>query len=597
MAFKMPEYQRQVEQAPVVRQQVQPVNASIAPGLDALGRGISQAGQGFGVYNARREAAEQRERDKANQLRVRAVLAEVSSGSRDFLETPLDNEGNGGILNKRGENAIKASVEDTKVFQQFVKGKVDGLTPEQRALIEPSITAELEKFSHVVDRHVAQETDQFNKSTSEALLANRTNASMAARLRGDRDTAEEEYGAGLGEIDNISRLSGEPIGGAAHQKRVADYTDSVRRGTIEAMLASDPAEAERLFAEWQPVLNQVEVTRTKLGQRVKGASDAFHAEAMADEAIMQHGYGAAEFIASSDADPEMKEAAAGVVRKKIAEADRFQDAADAETLGIISQTISKGQGLYTIQDLEMSPEFSKLGKEQAKATAYNMVEAQRRAKSKNPNDRKTQAGENKAAIELYERMALEDPLGAAAIDVDSDPIFSKADDTTHNILGQIRARVRKNNDSGASMRKADAMTSLRQNVAGWKKEKAAKVIAAFSQEYDDWLEANEGKPMPREQASKRIDYYTKPGQIDIGKAFGIFGDGLRAGTAYEAAARGRPFIPTETSAPAAAKPSAPSAPKPPPDGKVRMKDNDGKIWYLTPDQAAAAEKAGAGKRF
>lgn len=123
MPVSFPEYKQQVELAPVQRQQVVVNNASNAPGLDALGRGVSQFGQGMGVYNARREAAEQRERDKADQLRVRSVLAEISSGKRDFLETPLDADGNGGFLNKRGKNAIDFAL----LFEQERRQRDDSL--------------------------------------------------------------------------------------------------------------------------------------------------------------------------------------------------------------------------------------------------------------------------------------------------------------------------------------------------------------------------------------------------------------------------------------------------------------------------------------
>lgn len=591
MPVSFPEYKQQVELAPVQRQQVVVNNASNAPGLDALGRGVSQFGQGMGVYNARREAAEQRERDKADQLRVRSVLAEISSGKRDFLETPLDADGNGGFLNKRGKNAIDASAADSKVFQQFVQGKVEGLTPSQRALINASVEAELESFNHSVDRHVVQETNQYNEDTSKALLSTRSNAVTSAYLRGDRATAEEEFGAGLGEVDNISSTMGEPRGGPIHAKRVADYTDSTRRGVLEAMLGSDPAEAERLFAEWQPSLNQGEVARTKLGERIKDASDRWHAGAIAESAIMEHGYQAAEMIQSMPADKlsaDMKAIAINDVNRRFAEADKFQDAADSEYLGKLSQTISRGQGLYTIQDLERDPDFKRLGKEQAKANAYNMVEAQRRIKSKNPGDHKKQSLVDREAIAKFNRMAAETPQLAA--DLDTDSVFSNTSDVARDQIGTLRAKLKEDIASGNAM-KTTEMTQLAKSKMKWmREEKAAAALAGLLEEMQAYRDENDGKFMPREKALQRIDFYTTKGEIDGSGLF--FND---SGTAADAEARGRPFIP-----PKDAKPSKPSAPAPaaPKPGLVRMKEAEtGKVFYLTEEQAAAAEKAGAGTRF
>lgn len=577
MAVKMPSYQRQVAQAPAQPSRVVVDNSSIAPGLAQLGQGIAQLGQGLGTY----QLAMEREAEKMDAAKARGVLAAIQRGRMQRLEAPLDAEGNGGILNMKGERAIAGSTDAAKGFKEFVDEQVRTLTPSQRAYADAAITEEFTQFETAMSRHVAKQGEKVQEDSLAAVLENSSANGLSALMRGDRIAFEEELGGALGEIDKVARLSGEDAKVTVARER--KLKDSYYRSAVESMIAQDPAEAERLFAVYQDQMNPMEVARTKLGERVKSGSDKWHGDAIADDMIMKHGYAAAEHVESlADVAPETRGFAIDAINRKFAEADRFQDAADSEQLGVISQHISQGQGLYTIRDLEASPEFSKLGKEKAKAAAYNMVEAQRRAKSKDPKERKTQADYNAEALRNYERRLAEGR--EVAVGLDTDTFYDKVDAETRDRLGSMRANAKTAIEKGQADSEGEFMREVKANIPEGidKKESGTRQDEAL-QWYKRRRRELGGKEVPSAEietflAGKVAKQKTKRVVPVLGWEFGskeITGweaDRLRANSVVEPA------------------PAAPAVP--PSNGKVKVRDTTGKVWELPPEQVEVAKSRG-----
>lgn len=545
MAIKLPVHERQVRSAPLQAPSAQVVNASIAPGINAVGQGIERLGAGIGSYEARQEHERQRQAAKADALRVDVVSQQISEAKRQLLEDPAT----GFLTTKFGQAAITDSDSVKDYFEKHAKHLAKDLSPSQRAALEPITLHESSSLGHAVDQHVSKQSDLLEQQTSQAIFTGRANDASSAALRGDMDAAEEAIGAGLGHIDELAQRNGwtQPI----RDVKEREFTASARQGVIETLLGGNqPGMAAQLLHEWGGSLNQDKVNDSKLRERIEGAVVKSQAEEIATGAwgMSKRNAADAELAVSKDEtlDPRVRDLAIGLVRKRSDEFNEAQKRADGEVLARIGETVARGRGKFTIDELSSNPDFLELRTQAARTNALRMVNAEKLHKTGGGGNT-----EGKEALQNYLTLVATD--ADAALDVQVASRYAGVPKFWRDKILEQQGKL------GTAEGKKEAVALGEFN--DWVKGKLGQVSKQYRgaaqgemlDAYERYKKDNGGKPMPRADAEKIIADMFADGMEEH-----FFGNKRR--TRIESQLRGETWIPPKDApAPTAAQPAPPKS--------------------------------------
>lgn len=509
---RFPEYKRQVSATALDSPSAVVANASIGQGIAALGQGISNLGAGVGTLIARREAEDDRAAREADALRVNVAKEQIARASQNRLDS---------VLRLRGQSAIDGSGQAIKDLQDEIKGIRESLSPRQQALLQPIELQQLMTFEHASNVHVGQETDQLKKSTNEAILTLQASNAAGAIVRGDMDSFEVAKAAGLGQIEQLSADSGDTP--AVKQAREFEWVSSLHLASIESLLgAGNAGMAAQMLYEWDKTLDQTQVVKSNLRQRVEAAVTKQNAETIMMDAWRKSGgdVDTAEAAIAKDStlDPKVRELAVVQVRKYGEAQLEALTAADKQVLATIGETIGRAQGRYKLEELLASEDMGRLRTQEMRTKAINMANAAIRAR------RSDASGQgDRDQVEWYDFLQrIEDDPDLADEGYDINGMHSNASPKLRAKIGAELARRRTGNEARNSLPPGEFSKTIDANIpADMEREKAETLRKAYLDMLQDYRTQNGGKNPPRKEVEA---FFEKEKQKVNGSRKWLWGD-------------------------------------------------------------------------
>jgi hypothetical protein len=576
MPIKLPSYERQVRTTPLQAPQAQVVNASIAPGLDALGKGIQQLGAGL----ARAEYHKEVQQHRDDSLAVNVAVAELGVAKRQLLE-----EGDAAFLGKLGQNAINESKSYKEQLANYAKVVRQKLSPAQQAMLEPIIIGEVDAFDRAVDGHVSKQKSILEEESTKAILNGKASEAASAALRGDMAAMDDAFSAAEGQLDDMQVSQGWTPVIRAEKERL--YKSGARMGVLETLLgAGDAQRAAQLLAQWGGELDQDKLNDSKLRQRIEGAVVKQQAEGTAALAwgLSKNNLADAEkrINEAGIEDDKARELALDLVRKQAHEYDQGLRRADGERMGRITEAIARGRGRVTLAELDAHPDMIAMQRPESRAAMVEAMNAEARRKSLDGKVSGGQKAKDAAAELEFLHVVADDPDAARVVNISERFAGTSPAAQKRMLERQIRLDTAEGKKQAIALSEFNRLATA--EMAWMNKGEAKKTRGELLSDFVAY-ELEHGAPMPRTEALKAIEYRAAKVKID-----GLLWDS--DGTRAQADAQGKKWIPPKD-APAEKLPDITAPPKVQKSDIVWMRAPDGGMLQVQPSDVAKYEKLGA----